>query len=101
MTIDELKACNGFIVQVSLDGESALSTIDTLLSPDGQPKLSCPPPNNGDWTDVTLLPISVEVHHALMDGLHVGRYVMRLEELLAEAEKYLTQGDGSCQNHLR
>ena len=38
----------------------------------------------------TLLPISVEVHHALMDGLHVGRYVMRLEELLAEAEQYVT-----------
>ena len=28
----------------------------------------------------TLLPFSVEVHHALMDGLHVGRYVTRLEK---------------------
>lgn len=34
----------------------------------------------------TLLPFSVEVHHALMDGLHVGRYVSRLEELLAQPE---------------
>jgi chloramphenicol O-acetyltransferase type A len=29
-----------------------------------------------------LLPFSVEVHHALMDGLHVGRYLARLQELL-------------------
>jgi chloramphenicol O-acetyltransferase type A len=31
-----------------------------------------------------MLPISVEVHHALMDGLHVGRLLTRLEEALAE-----------------
>lgn len=36
-----------------------------------------------------LLPISVEVHHALMDGLHVGRYLARLEEALARPEAYL------------
>jgi chloramphenicol O-acetyltransferase type A len=36
-----------------------------------------------------LLPISVEVHHALMDGLHVGRYLTRLEEALARPEAYL------------
>jgi chloramphenicol O-acetyltransferase type A len=37
----------------------------------------------------TLLPISVEVHHALMDGLHVGRFLTRLEEALAEPEIFL------------
>lgn len=37
----------------------------------------------------TLLPFSVEVHHALMDGLHVGRYLARLEEALAEPQTYL------------
>jgi len=37
----------------------------------------------------TLLPFSVEVHHALMDGLHVGRYVTRLEEALHEPEKFI------------
>ena len=37
----------------------------------------------------TLLPFSVEVHHALMDGLHVGRYVARLEEALQEPETYM------------
>ena len=31
-----------------------------------------------------MMPISIEVHHALMDGLHVGRYLGRLEEALAD-----------------
>lgn len=35
------------------------------------------------------LPISVEVHHALMDGLHVGRYLARLEEALSAPEAYI------------
>lgn len=39
--------------------------------------------------DRTLLPFSVEVHHALMDGLHVGRYVSRMEKALAEPEAYI------------
>ena len=37
----------------------------------------------------TFLPISVEVHHAMMDGLHVGRYLNRFEEMMAEPESYL------------
>ncbi len=37
----------------------------------------------------TMLPISVEVHHALMDGLHVGRYLTRLEEALRKPKDYL------------
>jgi chloramphenicol O-acetyltransferase type A len=40
----------------------------------------------------TLLPFSVEVHHALMDGLHVGRYLARLEAALAEPRTYLDPG---------
>jgi chloramphenicol O-acetyltransferase type A len=39
--------------------------------------------------DRTLMPLSVEVHHALVDGLHVGRYVGRMEEMLAQPEIYL------------
>lgn len=30
------------------------------------------------------LPHSVEVHHAIMDGLHVGKYFMRLQEKLSD-----------------
>lgn len=37
----------------------------------------------------TFLPMSVEVHHALVDGLQVGRFVMRLEELLERPEDYM------------
>lgn len=39
--------------------------------------------------DVTRLPISVEVHHALMDGLHVGRFINLLEEALAKPDEFL------------
>ena len=41
--------------------------------------------NNGR----TLLPFSVEVHHSLMDGLHVGRYIECIEDLLAHPESFL------------
>ena len=34
----------------------------------------------------TFIPFSVEVHHALMDGLHVGRFVARVQELLDSPE---------------
>jgi chloramphenicol O-acetyltransferase type A len=37
----------------------------------------------------TYLPTSVEVHHAMMDGLHVGRFFNRMEEMLAEPAAYL------------
>jgi chloramphenicol O-acetyltransferase type A len=43
----------------------------------GVPKISF-----GKYRDVggrVTMPVSVEVHHALMDGLHVGRYFERLE----------------------
>ena len=40
--------------------------------------------------DRTVMPFSVEVHHALVDGLHVGRYVARIEEMLAQPEIYLS-----------
>ncbi|MEM1203111.1 MAG: chloramphenicol acetyltransferase [Acidobacteriota bacterium] len=32
------------------------------------------------------MPVSVEVHHALMDGLHVGRFVDRFQALLDDPE---------------
>lgn len=38
----------------------------------------------------TRLPFSVEVHHALVDGSDVGRYLMRLEEALAKPEDYIS-----------
>lgn len=35
------------------------------------------------------MPISVEVHHALMDGLHVGRYFERLESYFSDPRSAL------------
>lgn len=37
------------------------------------------------------MPLSVEVHHALMDGLHVGRYIQGFEAALKDPMKWLTQ----------
>jgi chloramphenicol O-acetyltransferase type A len=37
------------------------------------------------------LPLSVQVHHALMDGLHVGRYFQDLQELAAGPEAFCKQ----------
>lgn len=38
------------------------------------------------------LPVSVEVHHALMDGLHVGRYVQALEAAMQQPQSALDGG---------
>ena len=37
-----------------------------------------------------MMPISVEVHHALMDGLHVGRYLERIEKAMAAPEPFVS-----------
>ena len=37
----------------------------------------------------TFLPTSVEVHHAMMDGLHVGRFYNRMEEMFAQPEAFI------------
>lgn len=36
-----------------------------------------------------IMPLSVEVHHALMDGLHVGRFFGRFEEMVAAPENWI------------
>ena len=61
MKLEELKNCAGFTVQVSLDGSDALAQIEPRFSADGLPHLACPPPLDGSWGDIVLLPISEEV----------------------------------------
>ena len=39
--------------------------------------------------DRLMMPISVEVHHALMDGLHVGRFLSQLEDALARPAAFV------------
>ena len=36
-----------------------------------------------------MMPFSVEVHHALLDGLHVGRFLARFEGALATPEAFI------------
>lgn len=36
-----------------------------------------------------LLPLSVQVHHALMDGYHVGQFFARVQEMLDHPEQFL------------
>ena len=40
------------------------------------------------------LPVSVEVHHALMDGLHVGRFFQQLEAAMADPVPWLATHEG-------
>ena len=40
------------------------------------------------------LPVSVEVHHALMDGLHVGRYFQQMEAAMADPLPWLAPAKG-------
>lgn len=39
--------------------------------------------------DRVLLPVGVQVHHALVDGLHVGRFVQRLSDYCQDPEQLL------------
>jgi len=43
-----------------------------------------------DEKERTLLPISVEVHHALVDGLHVGQYLEQLQIALTNAKQFIS-----------
>lgn len=36
-----------------------------------------------DQNSRSLMPVSVEVHHAMMDGVHVGKYYTRFQELIS------------------
>jgi len=36
-----------------------------------------------------MLPLNVQVHHALVDGIHVARFYAKVEEILSHAEEWL------------
>jgi chloramphenicol O-acetyltransferase type A len=40
--------------------------------------------------DRIFLPISVEVHHSLVDGLHVGQFLALLEQALLTPQSYIS-----------
>jgi chloramphenicol O-acetyltransferase type A len=37
--------------------------------------------------DQLIMPLSVQVHHALMDGLHIGKYAERVQQLFNQPEE--------------
>jgi len=39
--------------------------------------------------DLTKMPVSVEVHHSLMDGIHVGKFFELFQVYLNSPEMYL------------
>ena len=48
-------------------------------------KDSCPKISYGKMTEIDgrkIMPVSIHVHHALMDGLHVGMFVERFQSLM-------------------
>jgi len=42
----------------------------------------------------TLLPLSVQAHHALVDGRHMGNYFERVREIAAEPKKFIRVQEG-------
>lgn len=60
-----------------------IRTIKTL-GKDTNPKITF---GKYEWEgDKLMMPFTVQVHHGLMDGLHVGRYYERLEAYLAQTD---------------
>lgn len=62
---------------------TALTHARPLSTPDSEPKVTL-----GKFCEESgrvLLPVSITVHHGLMDGLHVARYLERLEALFARS----------------
>ena len=56
-------------------------------APDSVPRIAW-----GKYRDVAgriMLPLNVQVHHALIDGIHVSRFYSKAEELLGNAEAWL------------
>lgn len=56
-------------------------------APDSVPRIAW-----GKYHDVSgriMLPLNVQVHHALIDGVHVGRFYSKVEEMLGNAWEWL------------
>jgi chloramphenicol O-acetyltransferase type A len=43
------------------------------------------------WT----MPVSIQVHHALVDGIHVGKFYEALDDCLTNAPEFITQTSGT------
>lgn len=91
--IDEVRNSSGLIPAVSGENVIHYSSVPwlnfTSLSHarSFSFKDSCPKISFGKMTEVNgrkQMPVSIHVHHALMDGFHVGQFVELFQELLEE-----------------
>jgi len=58
-------------------------------APDSVPRIAW-----GKYREVAgriMLPLNVQVHHALIDGVHVGRFYSKVEEILGNAREWLVR----------
>lgn len=58
-------------------------------APDSVPRIAW-----GKYREVAgriMLPLNVQVHHALIDGVHVGRFYSKVEEMLGNAGEWLVR----------
>lgn len=88
--IDEAKASRGLLLDLKNRPDdlihfstlpwfrfTALTHARPLKTPDSEPKVSIG--RFAQEGERYLIPVSITVHHALMDGLHVGRFLEKLE----------------------
>ena len=66
---------------------SSVSHPKRFNSNDSVPKIVIGQYNNQE--NIIKMPISIEVHHALMDGLHVGNYLKKLQSFINNPAKHL------------
>lgn len=59
---------------------TALSHARSFSHPDSNPKISFGKMHSVDARRI--MPVSIHVHHALIDGYHVGQYVERFQQLM-------------------
>jgi len=58
-------------------------------APDSVPRIAW-----GKYREIAgrvMLPLNVQVHHALIDGVHVGRFYSKVEEMLGNAGEWLVR----------
>lgn len=58
-----------------------------IHAPDSVPRIAWGKAHTMDGR--VLLPLNVQVHHALVDGIHVGRFFTRVEEIFQDAKQWL------------
>ncbi len=76
------------IIYSTLPWISFTGCVSAWTPGDSIPHITCGKRRNSGA--VSLMPVCVELHHALADGLHVGRYLERFEECLRRCEQLLT-----------